>query len=166
MTDSPCLENTLQFCRADSLNKPEVEVFPRTPSGPQLCMGRVDAMFIRSVTVLAQDPASPAPSLPCRSLHHADVLRTTAYSPLAIAVPSAPTIAAGWLGCVLPASYAVSDRAAHGSVGCTGVNRCAIQHNSVLSKVGQLLRKAPLGVLPLRALRVRIRAIMSCAPVP
>jgi hypothetical protein len=45
----------------------------------------------------------------------------------------------------------------------SGVNRCAIQHNCLLCKVGQSLRRASLGGLPLRALRVRVSAVMSCA---
>lgn len=50
--------------------------------------------------------------------------------------------------------------------GRAGVNRCAIEHNRALPKVGQSLRRASLDGLPLRALRVRVMVGYVLRPGP
>jgi hypothetical protein len=139
----------------------------------------------RCTTALASDKAARQLAacwrLPCRVLHHARGFATGFVVP-AIAVPPAPTFGIGMRLRVLPATCAVGDKAAHGSGGYVGgalaCARCArvtqpgrgksqaIEHNSALPKVGQSLRRASLGGLPLRALRVRVMVCYVLRPSP
>jgi hypothetical protein len=100
----------------------------------------------RSVTALAINPASPAPSLPCRELHHAVALRATALSPsLPPSRQHRPLLLACFLACCPPPAPSASLMApsATSTPGCSlcsiaprpaGSKSQAIEHNSALPK--------------------------------
>ncbi len=115
----------------------------------------------RSVTALATTPQAPRRRY--RRPASADFLALPSLG--ACCPPPAPS--ASLTAPSATPGKTLSVRGAHPHAGRSGVNaslRCAFNITASYAKSGQSLRKLRLVARPPRALRVRISAVMSCAP--